>query len=102
MAHSDGNLPSLAGIPNCETLNFQNVGIHANGKIIGLSYAAEADMNFGKAENVLDTGNDAKFKGWGVFAKLGYMLDPVNIRASFAMGSGDDSMKTSIQRYGRR
>jgi len=93
LAHSNGNLPSLAdwqGIPNCETLNFQNVGIHANGKIVGLSYAAEADMNFGKAENVLETSNDAKFKGWGVFAKLGYMLDPVNIRASFAMGSGDD------------
>jgi hypothetical protein len=90
LAHSDGNLPSLAGIPNCETLNFQNAGIHANGKIMGLSYAAEADMNFGKAEDVLGTGNDAKFKGWGVFAKVGYMLDPVNIRASFAMGSGDD------------
>ena len=93
LAHSDGNLPSLAdyaGIPNCETLNFQNAGIHANGKLWGISYAAEADFNFGKAENVIETGNDAKFKGWGVFAKLGYMLDPVNIRASFAMGSGDD------------
>ena len=39
------------------------------------------------------TGNDAKFKGWGVFAKAGYMLDPVNIRASFAMGSGDDEFE---------
>jgi hypothetical protein len=93
LAHSDGNLPSLAGIPNCETLNFQNAGIHANGKIMGFSYAAEADMNFGKAEDVLGTGNDAKFKGWGVFAKAGYMLDPVNIRASFAMGSGDDDFE---------
>jgi hypothetical protein len=90
LAHSNGNLPSLAGIPNCDTLNFQNAGIHANGKIAGFSYAAEADMNFGKAEDVLFSGDDAKFKGWGIFAKAGYMLDPVNIRASFAMGSGDD------------
>ena len=60
---------------------------------MGFSYAAEADMNFGKAEDVLGFGNDAKFKGWGVFAKAGYMLDPVNIRASFAMGSGDDDFE---------
>ena len=95
LAASNGNLPSLAdfyGIPNCDTLSFQNAGIHANGKLFGISYAAEADMNFGKAENVMATGNDAKFKGWGVFAKLGYMLDPVNIRGSFAMGSGADSL----------
>jgi len=90
LAHSDGNLPSLAGIPNCDTLNFQNAGIHANGKIAFLTYAAEADMNFGKAEDVLFSGSDVKFKGWGVFAKAGFMLDPVNLRASFAMGSGDD------------
>lgn len=98
LAHSNGNLPSLAdvvGIPNCDTLNFQNAGIHANGKIMGISYAAEADLNFGKAEGVgaaedINTNPDAKFKGWGVFLKAGYMLDPVNIRASFAMGSGDD------------
>jgi len=105
LAHSDSNLASIyaydpieervdgAIIPNCETLNFQNVGIHANGKLWGISYAAEADMNFGKAEDVLATGNDAEFKGWGVFAKLGYMLDPVNLRGSFAMGSGDDDFE---------
>jgi len=101
LASSNGNLPSLQdwtngadpGYNNCETLSFQNAGIHANGKLYGISYAAEADMNFGKAENVLGTGSDAKFKGWGVFAKLGYMLDPVNIRGSFAMGSGADKFK---------
>ena len=31
-----------------------------------------------------------KAKGWAVIAKVGYQLDPVNLRASFAMGSGDD------------
>ncbi|TFG35783.1 MAG: hypothetical protein E4H45_02355 [Nitrospirales bacterium] len=106
LAHSDGNLPSFYAldfdtdiispvIPGCDTLNFQNVGVHGNGKIAGVTYAAEVDFQFGKAEAVgfaddADTNPDAKFKGWGVFAKLGYMLDPVNIRASFAMGSGDD------------
>ena len=62
---------------------------------MGFSYAAEADMNFGKAEDVLGFGNDAKFKGWGVFAKAGYMLDPVNIRASFAMVVVMMTLKTS-------
>jgi len=100
LAHSDGNLPSLSflGIPNTESLNFQNVGVHANGKIVGLSYAAEVDFNFGKAKDVLG-GADAKFKGWGVFAKLGYMLDPVNLRASFAMGSGDDDLDNDIDEF---
>ena len=101
LAHSDANLPSLStlGIPNTSELNFQNVGVHANGKIAGLCYAAEVDFNFGKAKDVLGTGNDAKFKGWGVFAKAGYMLDPVNIRASFAMGSGDDDDDWDIDEF---
>jgi hypothetical protein len=56
---------------------------------MGLSYAAEADWQFGKAKG-LEGEPDLKAKGWAVFAKVGYQLDPVNLRASFAMGSGDD------------
>ncbi len=89
--HSDGNLPSLGGdIPNVGELNFHNIGLHANGKISGLTYAAEGDWQFGKAKDVALSGTDAKFAGWGVLAKLGYMIDPLNLRASFAMGSGDN------------
>jgi len=108
-AHTDGVIPSLpssffdefeettVNFANCDDMNFYNVGVHANGKIAGFSYALEGDWQFGKAKKVkvvedgevIDVG-DSKFKGWGVFGKVGYMLDPVNIRASFAMGSGDD------------
>jgi len=105
--HSDGNCPSSDigtvddegnEVPsykqtNVEELNFSNVGVHAKGMIAGVSYAAEADFQFGKIENyqLADEG-DVNPKGWGVFAKLGYMIDPVNIRASFAYGSGDDDL----------
>ena len=64
-------------------LSLQNLGLHANGDISGLKYAAEVDFQFGED-------GDRDFGGYGILAKLGYMLDPVNLRASFAMGSGDN------------
>lgn len=98
-AHSDGYCPSKfddAGDPidppNVKELNFHNVGIHAKGMISGFSYAAEADMQFGKVEGLEGEG-DLKPRGWAVYAKVGYMLDPVNIRASFAYGSGDNDIE---------
>jgi len=95
--HSDGNCPALdVTIPNAEKLNFHNVGVHANGDISGLIYAAEVDMQFGKVESVVppvvtwpSTANSIKPKGWAAFVKLGYMVDPITIRGSFAYGSGD-------------
>lgn len=71
-----------------DSLNFYNLGLHANGLISGVTYAAEFDTQFGKAENIAGVG-DRKFHGYGIFAKLGYKVDPVNLRVSFAMGSGD-------------
>ncbi len=117
--HSDGNCPSSvadsgetdddgntilisSASPNIDKLNIYNVGLHANGKVAGLSYAAEADFQFGKLEAlsqdaldakefpILFPTSDLKAKGWAFMAKLGYQLDPVGIRAAFAMGSGDD------------
>lgn len=73
-----------------EGLSFQNLGLNAAGKIAGLSYAAEVDFQFGKTDK--GTSSEKKFRGWGVFANLGYKLDPVNIRAGFAMGSGDKNL----------
>lgn len=117
-AHSDGNCPSSVSdsgevddegnpilisspSPNIDKLNFNNIGVHANGKVAGLTYAVEGDWQFGKLEAlsediVADRGilfptRDIKAKGWAVMAKLGYQLDPVNVRAAFAMGSGDDN-----------
>ncbi len=102
-AHSDGDVPSLPFVPsgNVDKLNFHNIGLHANGKIAGLAYAAEGDYQFGKLNGLVDSplsdtglvsGQDAKFQAWAVFAKVGYMLDPINLRASFAMGSGDNTL----------
>jgi len=67
-------------------MDFHNVGVNADGKISGLSYGAEADLQFGEMK---DGTAKTKFRGYGIFAKLGYMIDPINVRASFALGSGD-------------
>ena len=89
LTHSDGNCPSAGPDVNVDTLNFNNIGLHAKGKVAGLSFAGEFDQQFGKA-NGLGGAPDLKAKGWAAMAKVGYQLDPVNLRASFAIGSGDD------------
>lgn len=68
-------------------INFSNIGVNADGKISAVSYGAEVDLQFGDMKE-LGTAK-TKFRGYGIFAKLGYMIDPVNVRASFAYGSGD-------------
>jgi hypothetical protein len=65
--------------------DFQNLGLHANGKIAGLSYAAEFDTQFG------DQTATVKYKGYGFLLNLGYKIDPVNIRVGYAYGSGDNN-----------
>jgi len=102
--HSDGNLPSSPfAAPNCDWLNFYNMGIHGHGNVYGLSYAFEGDMQFGKVSGlVLDEFGDTaspNFQGWGAFAKLGYMLDPFNLRGSFAMGSGDSHAGGNVNEF---
>lgn len=69
-----------------DDMDFHNIGVNANGKISAVSYGAEADLQFG---DMKDGTAKTKFRGYGIFAKLGYMIDPVNVRASFAYGSGD-------------
>jgi hypothetical protein len=115
-AHSDGNVPSFSYSDefegtrpfsvNTDDLNFNNVGVHANGNIAGLTYAAEGDFQFGKIKQADVAGDgdiegqpDLKLKGWAVFAKLGYQLDLVNLRASFAMGSGDDKADNDLKEF---
>lgn len=66
-----------------QKFKFQNLGLHANGKIAGLAYAAEYDTQFG---NQTDT---KKFKGHGLFANIGYDIKPLTVRAGYAMGSGN-------------
>lgn len=75
-------------------LTFQNLGLHANGLIAGaLTYAAEFDTQFGHVfdkDSPLPDYDQLTFKGWAFMAKAGYKIDPVNLRASFAIGSGDN------------
>jgi hypothetical protein len=94
-----GNYTGLDG------LSFQNLGLHANGMLAGIiNYAAEVDFQFGKAKGVdvedpehNDVGDvalsDLKYRGFGVYLKGGYKVPetPLNIRASFAYGSGDEN-----------
>ncbi|HMK48991.1 MAG TPA: alginate export family protein, partial [Thermodesulfovibrionales bacterium] len=112
--HSDGFCPSAvidsgevddegnpifvsASAPNIEKLNIYNIGVHANGKIAGLTYAVEGDWQFGKLNALKDAADqgiipdhDLKAKGWAAMGKVGYQLDPINIRLAAAIGSGDD------------
>lgn len=65
------------------SMKFQNLGIHANGEISGFGYKAEADFQFG------DVQKDVKARGYGFLLGVNYKLNPVNIKAGFALGSGD-------------
>jgi hypothetical protein len=80
-------------------LSFQDLGVHANGMLAGIiSYALEVDAQFGKAEvqpdatNLIST-DDLKYSGYGIYLKGGYKIPdtPLNLRASFAYGSGDQN-----------
>ncbi|MBI5641588.1 MAG: alginate export family protein [Nitrospirae bacterium] len=70
----------------------QNLGLHANGNAAGLGYKAEVDFQFGKS-------GDAKFKGYALMAKVDYKMDPATLRASAAMGSGDDTVDNSTKNF---
>jgi hypothetical protein len=80
-------------------LSFQDLGVHANGMLAGiLSYALEVDAQFGKADvqpdatNLIST-DDLKYAGYGIYLKGGLKIPdtPLNLRASFAYGSGDQN-----------
>ena len=65
----------------------QNIGVHANGTVAGLGYKADAEMNLG---SVGDGDSQTDYRGMAFMAALNYKLDPVNIKAGFGYGSGDD------------
>jgi len=77
-------------LPDFE-FSHQNLGFTAQGKVSGLGYKAAADVQFGSNNGALPSGTGKKFRGYAVLAGLNYMLDSVNLRASFAYGSGDNN-----------
>ncbi len=66
------------------SFSHQDLGVTANADFSGLGVKATGDVQFGK-ENA-----NVKYSGWAVTAGLNYMVDPLNLRASFAYGSGDN------------
>jgi hypothetical protein len=68
------NLPEI-------DFSHQNFELAGSGSISGLGYKYSADIQFGKS-------GDMDFGGWAATAAVNYMVNPVNLRASFAYGSG--------------
>ncbi len=64
-------------------MSLQNLGLFARGSIAGFGYRASADFNLG------DLNETTKARGWAATLGVNYKVDPVNLRASFAYGSGD-------------
>jgi hypothetical protein len=99
-SHNNGDLDGYVGIVtykindrNTIGLNYtylnlpdidfshQNFEIAGSGNISGLGYKYSADIQFGKS-------GDVDFRGWAATAGVNYTVNPVNLRASFAYGSG--------------
>ncbi len=80
------NLPKL-------DFSHQDFELAGSGNISGLGYKFSADIQFGKADNTLfGAGAGSRdFRGWAATAGVNYMVSPVNLRASFAYGSGPTS-----------
>lgn len=77
-----------------DNLKLQDLSIHANGNIAGLGYKAEGDIQFGSAG---DPKSD--FKGFAAMLGLNYNVNPANIRASFAYGSGGKSTDSDTKEF---
>jgi hypothetical protein len=77
---------------NLSQLDFsqQNFELAGSGNISGVGYKYSADIQFGKASNVLFGGGvgSRDFRGWAAVVAVNYMVSPVKLRASFAYGSG--------------
>jgi hypothetical protein len=69
-------------------MSHQDLGLHADGNISGFGYKAFGDIQFGKLFD--GTSIEQDFKGYAFGLGISYMVNPVNLRASFAWGSGDD------------
>lgn len=80
--------PEVPGSDTVTDMKLQNLGIHANGSAAGFGYKASADIQFGKMSD------GVKARGYGIVLAGNYKVNPVNVRASFAYGSGDKASTT--------
>jgi hypothetical protein len=83
-------------------LKLQNLSLHADGSVAGLGYKVAGDVQFGSVGDDDRSFDDkVRFRGYAVSAAVNYNINPVNIRGSVAMGSGegdddDDKIKEFI------
>lgn len=82
-------------IHNADTdTQLSNIGLHANGNVSGLGYKGELDIQLGS-----NGSPSMDYKGYGIMLGLNYKVNPVNIRGSFAYGSGDDDTDDNIEDF---
>lgn len=82
-----------------DELSLQNLGLHSHGMLAGIDYALEFDTQYGKVKGFEETPkypagtDDIKYRGFAVYMRGGYKIPdtPLNLRASFAYGSGDNN-----------
>ncbi len=70
-------------------VHHSTIGVHAAGSFAGLGYKAEANYQFGEVGQTA-TNQDIDADAWSVMLGLNYKVNPVNLRASFGYGTGDD------------
>ncbi len=71
-------------LPANSKFSLQNLELAGKGSISGLGYNYSGDVQFGKWTATQDA------SGWAATVGLNYMVDPVNVRAGFAYGSGNE------------
>jgi hypothetical protein len=70
-------------------VHHSTIGVHAAGSFAGLGYKAEANYQFGEVGETA-ANQDIDADAWSVMLGLNYKVNPVNLRASFGYGTGDD------------
>ncbi len=85
-----GDVLVYRGIANVagDSINIQNLGLLAKGKIAGLGYKATADFQFGETKTGAGVKRE-KYSGYGYTLGVDYKVDPVTVRANYVYGSGD-------------
>jgi len=75
---------------NLSQLQFSNqdLGFTANGNIAGFGYKGALDVQFGQDNTAAA---DQKFRGYALELGANFNLNPVNFRAMYAYGSGDNN-----------
>lgn len=100
---SDGLIVPGHGAENETGMKLHNVGLHAEGTIGNFGYKAEGDIQFGHQDTGVECTTDPvtlvetcaindskdKYRGWLLYLAANYKINTVNLRGSFAYGSGD-------------